>query len=998
MTLPNFLSDAGAGISYLLLDMALKGVLILILTSGLMLLLRRSAATVRHAVWAVALCSLLLIPVLSLTLPSWHVAVLPADSPTVVQEDAVVVEPLVIHHDVFAPESEIAPVLPVIETPDDSVLPSEPAQAAEAVPAHVAAPTFKARMVQTAFAAKGMWTGIKSRVVAAQNWWMANAQYQYMILLMVWLVGMGMVLLRLVFGMLGIAWMGWRSRPVKDHAWLSILDEISARYGLKKPVQLRKSYTVRMPVTWGARRPVVLLPADADTWSEERRRVVLMHELAHIKRRDWLTQSLAQLACAVHWFNPLAWLALRQLRKEHELACDDEVLLSGLKPSTYAGHLLEIARTFWTARLAAPAALAVARRSAFEDRMRAILDPKRRRQVLSRAVWFGTGVVIAMALVPLAAMQLDRASVEEAPEAAPAVSLMQPVVLASIAETMPVVAPDEEVCKEVNETYDLNAEGELTLSNLNGEVFIDIWDRNEARIDAIACAYSKVRLDEVNIEISSRANTLRIESKYEDADWSNRPNLKERQPAWVNYTLRVPRRVELASVSLVNGDLSVQDLEGPVRAQTVNGTLLALNLEGEAELSTVNGKLEARFEALDPSATINLSTVNGSVTLTLPNDADANISASTLSGSIRNAYGMKVRRGRYVGRSMDGQIGNGGAEINLESVNGRLRIQRADGQDLGLEIYGSSADLAERRAARDLRYAERDRVHARAQAERVRTRAARDAARVQARAHAQATRQAQANQKEALRELVRAEQRALRSLQRAERAEMEGLSRDERARLKAEIKAERKRIKAEMKAERERVKDEMRALRETLRDQEDDWDNDNDWDDDNDKDWDEDEHVEVYVDPDFEASAEAFAEIATSLGVAASEAGLDAAREALSDLEDELADLDINLSVETDDDSWHFELEGEDLEAVGNWLDQTVSHLVASTLDAVDTAHIQAEVSRATADALHEAQFEMLEALDELPDDFGTPHLERLARTHPDASVRRAAKALLEAH
>ena len=153
-------------------------------------------------------------------------------------------------------------------------------------------------------------------------------------------------------------------------------------------------------MTWGWIRPVVLLPAEADSWGVDRRRDVLLHELAHVRRLDCLTQAIARAACAVYWFHPLAWVAARRMRIERERACDDVVLLAGARASDYAGHLLEIARGLRVPRAAALAALAMARPSQLEGRLMAILDPARRRRGPGRGVAAIALLAASLVLVP----------------------------------------------------------------------------------------------------------------------------------------------------------------------------------------------------------------------------------------------------------------------------------------------------------------------------------------------------------------------------------------------------------------------------------------------------------------------------------------------------------------------------------------------------------------------------------------------------------------------
>jgi beta-lactamase regulating signal transducer with metallopeptidase domain len=156
------------------------------------------------------------------------------------------------------------------------------------------------------------------------------------------------------------------SRPLEDASWQAALEEARAELKVRRPVHLLSSPAATMPLTFGAWRPVLLVPAEADAWPYERRRLVLLHELAHVRRWDWPTQMFAHVACAVHWFNPLAWLAARRMRTLREEACDDLVLACGAKASDYARELLAIAANQHDRPLLALAAVPMARRSALE--------------------------------------------------------------------------------------------------------------------------------------------------------------------------------------------------------------------------------------------------------------------------------------------------------------------------------------------------------------------------------------------------------------------------------------------------------------------------------------------------------------------------------------------------------------------------------------------------------------------------------------------------------
>ena len=169
-------------------------------------------------------------------------------------------------------------------------------------------------------------------------------------------------------------------------------------------------------MTFGVLRPTVLLPEEARTWSGERRRVVLLHELAHVLRGDAATHLLARTALALHWWNPLAWTMWREFLKERERATDDLVLGAGTAASDYAGHLLEIARTMQVAPRRRGgrrhgAALAVGRTPARDPRS---VQTARGQQGRAACV---VAVLVAIAIMaPLAAVRAQSQAEQNLPE------------------------------------------------------------------------------------------------------------------------------------------------------------------------------------------------------------------------------------------------------------------------------------------------------------------------------------------------------------------------------------------------------------------------------------------------------------------------------------------------------------------------------------------------------------------------------------------------------
>ena len=289
----------------ILADAFVKATVLLVLAAVVTVFLRRSPASLRHLVWTLACGGVLALPLASALLPNWRLAAWPRlDVP--VAFDAEQLAPQ-------ASEQDPKPAPPVVPTAHATIPPTSAAGETEPVR------------------------------------WRLSPDWTTLVV-PVWLSGVGAVLILLAVGMARIMWLDRATRPVEDEAWLILVDELALELGLTRHVRLLQATAPAMPMTWGIRRPAILLPAEADSWTAERRRDVLLHELAHVKRHDFLIQLVARIACAVYWFHPMVWLAATRLREERERACDDHVLRAGATPSAYASHLLEIARGLRAAR------------------------------------------------------------------------------------------------------------------------------------------------------------------------------------------------------------------------------------------------------------------------------------------------------------------------------------------------------------------------------------------------------------------------------------------------------------------------------------------------------------------------------------------------------------------------------------------------------------------------------------------------------------------------
>ncbi len=383
---------AFAGTSTLTLVLLLKATIILLAALGLTLMMQqRFSAGARHVVWLVTVAALLLVPVLTVWAPI-PVRILPASSAVDVPTPAI---------------SEFAPATVATDNAaanQSSAVALDEGASSAVEPASVSAPSDT-----------GVFMGMSPVTL----------------LLVIWGAVVLAIASSLGFAALTVRRIVNRAEPLDSRDWLDPLFEVSDRLGLEEPPRVLRSEDAKMPFACGVLNPTIVLPAECDNWTLDRRRAVLLHELAHVKRHDLVGHTLGRFACAIYWFHPLVWTAAKNLRSESERACDDLALSCGARATDYAEHLLDIV-TSVRGDATPSVALAMARRKEFEGRMLAILDPELRHSTPSRRQSLTLiGSLAMMAIVIGAAAPAPRAA-QEIADAAPAVS-STPNVVSSIA-------------------------------------------------------------------------------------------------------------------------------------------------------------------------------------------------------------------------------------------------------------------------------------------------------------------------------------------------------------------------------------------------------------------------------------------------------------------------------------------------------------------------------------------------------------------------------------
>lgn len=602
---------------------ALLAKLTLILALGLIIAatLRASSPSVRHLVLFATLASCLVLPAAMVLSPQWNVRLLPATSPANPRSSGD-----------FSPST--------ISANSGSVLLNDPQSST----------SLRANTDQlTAGQLRAPGTGYRAPDILS----------------LIWIIGLIAVLAWLTIGRFRLRRIGRIAWPLDDPEWARILEGERRESGVTKSVRLCSSSVVSTPLTWGWTAPIILLPEDALDWSEEHRRIVLRHELAHVARGDALSQLVAGLACALYWFHPLVWVAERRLRAECERACDDRVVSLGTPPADYAAHLLEVARSARAFGAPGFLSVAMARPSQLEGRLLAVLNGSRRRVSLSPGARRVVIVISALVLLPLAAFRAvpkstgPTAANEPARTAAPvasssfSMSTDAPAKKSSakseaIALTSNPTAPGivESNAADADSSFQLSAPvksgGTLNIDlKTGGNLIITSWDKPRVVVHASLAGRDWRR---TKVLLRPEDGDATLESEFTGASGN--------QSSHHVFEIQIPKNFNVR-VKSSGGSVSITGVDGRFTGNTGGGEINIVSANGDVDLHTGGGDIRVTDSNLNGT----VATGGGVVMIQRVN---GNLSGSSGSGPVVYSQSTRNHSGYGFGS------GNGGGKGDVD--------------------------------------------------------------------------------------------------------------------------------------------------------------------------------------------------------------------------------------------------------------------------------------------------------------------------------------------
>ena len=609
------------------LTLIAKATFIFIAGAVLAALLRDSSASVRRSVWALTLAAAASLPIGMIATPAWRVAVLPSELN-------------------LSNVANLANVKNVANVANGSA----------AAPSNGLADASMLITQRTEDESRSATNTITSTpgLELAQ------------LVALVWLIGVAAVLARILFGIAGLRSVTRRASNAAGESWDRIIRIERDRILPGRKLRVLVSGHVSTPLTFGAVTPVILLPEESETWSDEHRAVVMRHEMAHIATGDAAVCFAAAVACALYWFHPMAWVAAGRLRREQERACDDRVLEMGTPAADYATHLLEVARSARALGMPGFVSVAMARPSQLEGRLLAVLDETGPRGTLTRAARVTAYAASAVVMLGVSAVQLEGRTAAivttfTGPAIAPAPVGVEP---ARALRDLPRAKPAA-VTTETDAPIDSIITGFVTVPP-GGVLVLDLQtgagitivgtDENVVRMRALLGGRDWRNTD---IHLSRIEEGALIETRYIDD--------RRNQSSSHRIQVSVPRRFSVRLKS-AGGSLILRDVSGEFSGSTGGGEITIERAGGRADLSTGGGSVSVTNSSLSGS----VGTGGGTVTI------------SGVTGGLRGSSGTgEVYYGKSGQTFISGTTGQGVTDSNgkrlINKSGGSVSITSAEG-------------------------------------------------------------------------------------------------------------------------------------------------------------------------------------------------------------------------------------------------------------------------------------------------------------------------------
>lgn len=229
------------------------------------------------------------------------------------------------------------------------------------------------------------------------------------------------------------------------------------------------------------------------------------------------------------------------------------------------------------------------------------------------------------------------------------------------------------VTEKFSQTHPLDAAGTVAVTNMNGDIEIVGWDKNEVSIEAEKSARTDEELKRIEIIVEASAQQVVVKTKHHKADGDSWWHRNGNNSGGVHYVLHVPAKLQRVKIDAMNSNISTEKVSAAMKLETMNGRIRASGLTGDTDLDTMNGRISASFDRLGAGQKVNVDTMNGHCELFVPTEASARVNASSMNGRVSSELPITVEKSSR--HSLHGALGKGEATISMDSMNGSLSIR-----------------------------------------------------------------------------------------------------------------------------------------------------------------------------------------------------------------------------------------------------------------------------------------------------------------------------------